>query len=255
MKYIISIAEAAFILHIEPNNRFRTKLLQSYKTKRKLYTSPLCAISIVETDQNRPISIHITGKKTGVVILGKRKRNVTYHVVDFFLLSLLQIFCAKQNIYILHGSSIVKDEKGYVFLGPPDAGKSTITHYVDQKSILSDDVSIIKKEKKDFYVYASSFDRRKQPGIQTTKKVLKSLYILKKSHMSKTQFILPMQARQKILSSSFLYMYTRKLIRGGKTQMLHIEQTFVFEWVDEIVKKIPVYRLYFQKNNEFLSLL
>ncbi len=63
---------------------------------------------------------------------------------------------ADRSGIILHGSGIILKEKGYLFVGHSDAGKTTLVKlFKHQAKILNDDRMIVKKEDGSFYLYGT----------------------------------------------------------------------------------------------------
>lgn len=57
---------------------------------------------------------------------------------------------------ILHGSGLILKEKGYLFVGHSDAGKTTLVKiFQDHAKILNDDRMIVRKENGRFYLYGT----------------------------------------------------------------------------------------------------
>jgi len=60
--------------------------------------------------------------------------------------------------FLVHSSGVVKNGKGYVFVGPSGSGKSTIAELSAEYDILNDEITLIKKTKNKYTAHATPFN-------------------------------------------------------------------------------------------------
>jgi len=250
----IPLADKLISLKIDEYGRLSKKFMRNLRTTEKS-SKPIFSIEIEVTNSEKPIYIQIKSPSTGIICVGKKRKSIDYHALNFFFLTLVQFLSLKHNIILLHASAIVVDNSGHIFLGPSGAGKSTITSFIPPTSILADDCVVLKKEKREYVIYPSSFDRTKAPKITCIKKNLNNIYILKKSDKTYLEKCSEEKVKNILLRSNFCYMYLRKLTRDGIAPYAFINNKNLFEWTNLLIRRVPTSLLYFQKNSSFMRLL
>ena len=76
---------------------------------------------------------------------------------DSFLRILYSLILVQEGGFLLHAASVVRDGQGYAFMGKSGAGKSTIAAHSPEQSVLSDEISLIKKVEADYRLYSTPF--------------------------------------------------------------------------------------------------
>ena len=76
---------------------------------------------------------------------------------DSFLRILYSLMLVQEGGFLLHAASIVRDGQGYAFMGKSGAGKSTIAAHSPEQSVLSDEISLIKKVNANYLLYSTPF--------------------------------------------------------------------------------------------------
>ena len=64
----------------------------------------------------------------------------------------------EDDCLFFHGAGIINNNSGYVFFGPSNAGKTTVTEFSTNYSILGDDMVMLRKSNGKFHVYATPFN-------------------------------------------------------------------------------------------------
>jgi len=80
---------------------------------------------------------------------------------EYALDSLLRMFLSwallPQDGFLLHAASIVRNGKAYVFVGRSGAGKSTVASLSPQRSVLTDEISLIKRVDAEWHAFGTPF--------------------------------------------------------------------------------------------------
>lgn len=135
--------------------------------------------------------------------------------------SLLRLFFSvflvlRHDGFLIHASSIIMEDKGYIFTGPSGAGKSTIVILKENLKILSDEIVAVKKDSNNFYVYGTPFMSKFVFGGLNAKAKIDSIFFLNKNKnhykepvkgIDKINKLLPnilFFARDNVLSSKLL---------------------------------------------------
>ncbi len=74
-----------------------------------------------------------------------------------FLRVLFAWLCLDQQGLLIHASGVISQGKGYVFMGASGSGKTTAARLSLHRTVLSDDMVIVKKEGERFYLYGVPF--------------------------------------------------------------------------------------------------
>lgn len=159
-------------------------------------------------------------------------------VISTILFELL----TKNNGFLLHASASNSEGKAIVFLGQSGAGKSTIVKLLhDKYPALADDMVIIRKEKKAYFLYQTPFFEK---GYRTDKSPFKykldRIFILNKAEYFK---IVKLEKRELILKHIIEGLGIRKdFIRRQMKNGLDL----VFEYKN-------FYNIYFTKDRNKIS--
>lgn len=177
----------------------------------------------------------------GRVDLQERKAKFTCLKSMLYINRVLRVVCSLFIIshkgVLLHASSILRNNEGYVFFGHQAAGKSTIIKLLDGE-ILSDDTAILLPSGNKIYIFTSPFDPKIR-GVRNLKAELKALFLLKKgkvnriSLINKTSFLL-------------LFSYIRPNLKFFEN--CDILQVRIFENIFELIKNSDIHNLRFRKN-------
>jgi len=182
--------------------------------------------------------------------IASANRIVTYYHISlyefqFILKVIITRKLAGKNWFIFHSSVVCNNNYAYAFTGPSGAGKSTAAKLLSsskQFHSLADDTSIIKKDKKQFFILQTPFIE-KDSGIKKGKDeyILKKVFFLKKSNQYKMR---------KINSKSFVLEQMISGIIAYSKKDLDNQTKLVFNFVESFDQ---FYYLYFGLDSKKLS--
>ncbi len=149
-------------------------------------------------------------------------------------------FLFKYQGFILHASSVVFENQGYIFSGPSGAGKSTIRKMLKLPS-LGDDSAIIRKIGKRFYLFGSPFYERTKTIYPNQKLAIGGIYFLKQARENKLRQLIPEEAFPAILANIRLVSFAN----SG-----HVSDNFkkAVETVASLTRQDWFFELYFTKD-------
>ena len=134
---------------------------------------------------------------------------------------------------VLHASGLIRGESAYVFAGPSESGKSTITKVSSHLAVINDDIVFLRGGKEGFLIYTTP---PWNCGIKTlntnTSFPLKALFILKKDKKDFLKKIERCEAFSQIITYPNLPF---EMIPWGKL----LTQT------QKLIEKTPTYELHF----------
>lgn len=170
-----------------------------------------------------------------------------------------------KNLFLLHASSFVKNNKSYIFSAPSGGGKTTIVKKIKRSKllVLADDVVIIKKIKRECFVCSSPFEKRQAPLIRE-KIPIATIYFL---HQSKNNMIKTLnysQRLKKLIYNHILFPFGdyRKIMSSNEIRRLSTmfkktkkqkEVVLLLKLAQSIAAAVPIYELFFTKDTDFLK--
>lgn len=144
---------------------------------------------------------------------------------------------------LIHSSCAIEKEKAHLFAGPSGAGKSTCAKLSAPRDILSDEATLVKITKNQIIVFNSPF-RSDLPAASIEETIpLASIQLLHQSLNNQ---------RTKLGKASALLQIMDKVFYWTKD---HEETKKIIQMIKEVLDHVPVYDLYFQKNNTFWELI
>lgn len=146
----------------------------------------------------------------------------------------------KNNGFVIHASAVAKENKAYLFLGKPTAGKSTAIRLLkDHFQPIADDTIIIKKESGKYYAYQTPFIE-KQSWLQKESKQyeLTKVFFLNKSKTTSTEIISE--------PTRILDLFLDHILISSENNEKIIEESLI------LIKKTNFYILNFRKNKKEL---
>ncbi len=151
---------------------------------------------------------------------------------------------------LMHGSGIAIGETGYLFLGESGAGKSTVSGYVKDGTVLSDDSPVLGREGGAFTIYAFPYTQAnmfdpKASDYHLAKATLSKLYFLKKDNRLLTE---PRDKKSAIgeMVEQHLHCFEYMSTESRKA---------AFGLCHDLCSRIPMYDLHFQKNDTFWDVI
>lgn len=238
-----------------------TNLVKFLESNYDLYThaSPDITIMLEDnygipfTDFNVDISVEETKicyrRSDYLIEVDTEFKHATVSVYDDFALK-----HAFTNLYsalilhdnwglLLHSSCAVENNKAHIFSGQSGAGKSTAAKLSAPRELLSDEASIIKITSNEIKVYNSPFRSEMEPTGQGKPKSLASIQLLNQALENKRVRLKRSDALIQLMDKVFYWVHSPD------------ETARIFGLLNKLVENIPVYELYFQKNNRFWELI
>jgi hypothetical protein len=152
-----------------------------------------------------------------------------------FLASIIYYWLFRKNIITLHASGVIRNGKAFIFPGPSETGKTTIAKLSAGK-IMNDNEIIIKKIGKEYFAYASPFQRRdiKPKNIKAS---IKGIFFLKGKNKNKIIKLKNENAFNELIKNQ----YPHKMSYENKGDL-----KILLNWGNTISEKIPSYKISFK---------
>lgn len=101
---------------------------------------------------------------------------------DYALDSLLRILLSRELLtrdgFLLHAASVVRNGRAHVFTGRSGAGKSTVASLSPEGSVLTDEISLLRRENGEWRAYGTPFWGEFKAAGQNTKAPVAGIYEL-----------------------------------------------------------------------------
>ena len=244
-----------FLISNKPRSSFKIEikkriLYDSYGILKKTNNGEKISFDFVHNYENNKIYISINKKKRSATInTWNEKKNDIIKAIEIVIYNyILQL----NKGCILHAASVIKNNKGYIFLGSSGTGKSTICKKARAK-ILHDDKSLIIWKKNKFKIFNSTIDCK----IKSKKKVksdissnLHAIYVLRQAKKNKVVKKNPISTLHYLKCQSSQVGFWRML-----RPMLHSLSKNSDGILKNLSSKVESYDLYFNKKCDFWQLI
>lgn len=148
---------------------------------------------------------------------------------------------ADRSGMILHGSGVIFKEKGYLFVGHSDAGKTTLVKiFQDHAKILNDDRMIVRKEDGRFYLYGTPW-HGELSLVAPDRVPLKAVFFLNQAEENKVEKAEGLGAFKRLYGCTIKALVTGRWAKNA----LDICQA--------LSREVPCYHLYFDKTEGVIS--
>lgn len=172
--------------------------------------------------------------------------NGNHHSLTFFptdQIPLARVLADREGCYF-HASGVIMDEKGFLFAGHSDAGKSTVVkNLAGPAEILCDDRIIVRKMKEGFKIYGT-WSHGDVSQVSPNAAALKAVLFLEQS---KDNCLIGLNDNQEILQRLLALMIKPLVTVDWWEKMLSL--------VEKIVQAVPCNILRFKKNSDLTDLL
>lgn len=179
--------------------------------------------------------------------------NSTYNEATISVYDELALKHALHNLYsafiihnrwgTIHSSCVDHQGKAYLFSGQSGAGKSTVAKLSAPRPLLSDEATIVKIDENEIRVFDSPFRSELTASYDHQSCHLSSIYFLIQSLDVKALSVKKSDAMLGIMDKIFYWHHDS------------LETTKLLDMCKQLVDKVPVYNMYFQKNDSFWELI
>lgn len=140
---------------------------------------------------------------------------------------------------MMHSSCVVEEGKAYLFAGQSGAGKSTVAKLSAPRPLLSDEATLVKIDGGEATVYHSPFRSELQSSYDGGVCPLAGIHILVQSLQVERLPVTHSEGFAQLMDKVFFWAHDAR-DTGNVLRLLR-----------DLVQAVPVYKLYFQKNDTF----
>ena len=142
---------------------------------------------------------------------------------------------------ILHGSGLIFKEKGYLFVGHSDAGKTTLVRLFHQHAkILNDDRIIVRKEDGKFYLYGTPW-HGDLSLVAPDRVPLEAILFLNQAKENKVERTEGLEAFKRLYGCTIKALVTERWTKNA------------LDICQDLSREVPCYNLHFDKTEGVIS--
>jgi hypothetical protein len=166
---------------------------------------------------------------------------------EYSLDSLIRILLSKllldRSGFLLHAASVLVEGCAHVFTGRSGAGKSTVASLSPAGSVLTDEISLLRRVETRWQAFGTPFWGEFRAGDMNCSAPISGIYSLIQAKQDRLERISPREALR-VLLPNVLFFSSQK---QDNEQLLRI--------LTDIVEAIPVYQLYFRRHADFWKVI
>jgi hypothetical protein len=160
------------------------------------------------------------------------------------LMNLYSAFIVHHNWgVLLHSSCAIDNNRAHIFSGQSGAGKSTAARLSAPRDLLSDEATIVKITSEEITVFNSPFRSEIKSKTIVEPQPLESIQLLNQALQNNRVKLKKSDALIQLLDKVFYWAHSPE------------ETVRIFNLLNKLVETVPVYELYFQKNDRFWELI
>lgn len=174
-------------------------------------------------------------RSKGAEFLGVRHE----YALDSLLRILLTMVLLPQRGFLLHGATVVRDGRAYIFFGRSGAGKSTVASLSPQGSVLTDEISLLRYSGGCWQAHGTPFWGEFRAAGQNRLVPVAGLYLLKQANEERVETLDARQALRALLPCVLFFANEKPAHETLLRTLLGL------------VEQKPCHRLHFRRNAEF----
>lgn len=209
---------------------------ETYNSKKALIVKTEAPNTFFVTYQGSSAKINSASRTAEVVLSGS---NV--YIFDSLLRIILSFILLKKKGFLLHSSGILEGKNGYVFCGVSGSGKSTISKFAGSRSIMSDELLVLRQNGSKWCVFSTPFNGEMKQKTRFLTGSVKKMFFLNKSRNLSEEILNNNNALKKLLRNILFFAKDKENISR------------IFGLSHEFIKTVPCYKLNFLPDNSYLK--
>jgi len=243
-KHSLIFKVADLLIEFYCNNKedasFLRKRYPGFLVEKRATFTPAGKIFLTKS---RSQNVQVKQDKIYLPLESLRKEFSRFNI--FFEIALMPIL-GKNKGFILHASSLVKDNLGYVFTGQEDSGKTTVRKLFPELVCLGDDTAILRKVGSKFFLFSSPFYQRDYKPCAGYKVPVAGLFVLaKKVDFNRVEPLVFPEDLRAVLSNAYI----------SETKSNIQEKELLSKNCYEFSLKNRIFALSFKKDRSFWPLI
>jgi hypothetical protein len=175
--------------------------------------------------------------------LGRARATVAGVRNEYALDSVLRVLLTRLLLpspgFLLHAATVVRDGKAYVFMGRSGAGKSTVASLSRRGSVLTDEISLLRRIEGTWYAYGTPFWGEFRAAGQNRRVPLERVFALAQARANRTAPLPAREALAGLLGNTLFFSANRR------------ERELLLRAQVSLIESVPVERLEFRRDETF----
>jgi len=156
---------------------------------------------------------------------------------------LLSMVLLQQDGFLLHAATIVRDGKAYVFAGRSGAGKSTASALSPAGSVLTDEISLLRRYDGQWFAHGTPFWGEFHAGGRNERYPLSGVYALQQALEDRTE---PLSTKEAFRALLRCVLFFAREQRPSETLLTIL---------GGLTAQVPCRRLHFRRSAEFWKVI
>jgi hypothetical protein len=191
-------------------------------------------------DEDQQITLGFIDINEAKVHLRRLPEHETGSYFDLVFMHAIRHFLGHKGGLLLHASGLVKDGRGFVFCGPDESGKSTISKMAPPSLIAADDSLAVSTVNGSCYLHTVPWGRRSNTNVSAP---IAKIFFLRKARELEIKEMALIEAVKEFLANTFFdtsdeQVYARTL-----------------ETAQNLAERVNCYELYFPQTGDYLDTL
>jgi hypothetical protein len=175
---------------------------------------------------------------------GRIRQSANPYSMDSVLRIVHTLELAEAGGLLMHAGSVVRNGKAMLFAGVSGAGKTTITRLAPRDAtLLTDEISYVRREAEGYVAYGTPFAGELAKSGENVEAPLAAVYLLVQGPVNRIDDVASEDAAREVLKSVLFFAEDQPLVQR------------VFHAACDLVERVPVKRLTFQRDARVWELL
>jgi hypothetical protein len=175
---------------------------------------------------------------------GTIRQKATPYSMDAVLRIVHTLVLAKQDGFLLHSASAIRNGKAFLFAGVSGAGKTTISLLAPpDATLLTDEISYLRKSDEGYVAFGTPFTGELTNLGENISAPVAALYLLAKGLENRIEPVAVADAGRELLANMLFFAEDPELVHR------------VFQTACDFVRRVPVYRLTFVPNTRVWEMI
>jgi hypothetical protein len=165
------------------------------------------------------------------------------YALDSLLRVLLTWLLLPQQGFLLHAATVVREERAYIFTGRSEAGKSTVASLAPAGSVLTDEISLLRREEYSWRAYGTPFWGEFRAEGSNRSAPVAGIFVLVKAAENVVRPLLPREALRALLPN--VLFFSSDPVASAR----------LLDLLTGAVAQVPCFELQFRRDASFWEVL